>query len=234
MHQRSLRDGTTPADPEEDPDGRWPTSRNAHWCDREACGSPAGGLARGLGARGARGRRRRRPGRRPGGIAPCSKCPVGRRLPETADALAGAGGATGATAGPDATDRRGQRLRRVGAERPAVHLSDRGRARAVPVWFPVRGGWSACQRRAPLAAAPVRREAAGRCEHPCGGAVRPARGAEVEGPGRSRALPACLGAVRDRLQDEVPGRWRSRFRILAGRPRGATRSEGTAGRTPWR
>ena len=144
------------------------------------------------------------PGRGSGGIARWSQGPVGCRLPETADPLAGAGGATGATPGPDATDRRGQRLRRVGADRPAVRLSDRGRARAVPVWFPVRRGSAARQRRAPLAAAPVRREAAGRCEHPCGEAVRPARGAEVEGPGRGRALPACLGAVRDRHEDEVP------------------------------
>ena len=133
--------------------------------------------------------------------------PVSRRLStaRTVDALARAGGATGGTAGPDATDRRGHRLRRVGAERPAVRLSDCGRARALPVWFPVRRGSPACERRAPLAAAPVRREATGRCQHPCWEAVRPARGAEVEGPGRRRALPACVGAVRDRHEDEGPG-----------------------------
>ncbi len=176
----------------------------AHWCDQELGASPAS-LAGGLGVGGARGRRRRRLGRGSGGIAPWSQGPDGRRLPETAGPLAGASGATRATAGSDATDRRGQRLCRVGAERSALRLSECGRARAIPVWLPVRRGSSACQRRAPPAAAPVRREAAWRCEHPCGEAVRPARGAEVEEPGRRRALPACLGAVRDRHKDADPG-----------------------------
>ena len=215
------------------PDGGWPTPSRAHRCDREPCPTPANVRPGRLDVRSARGGCGRRLRRGSGGIAPWSQGPVRCRLRETADPLAGAG-ATGATPGPDATSRQGRRLRRVGAERPALPLSDCGRARAVPVWFPVRRGSSACRRRPPLAAAPVRREAVGRCEHPCGEAVCPARGAEVEEPRRRRALSACLGAVRDRHEDECSLWWRSRSRIRAGRPLGATRSEATAERTPWR